>query len=81
MAAAFAETECQPSVRHKGTFKNPWPDCKFPNYKDLVKWQMFETNYSKVPSRKEVHILSAVYYSYGVKRRCNAVVRIIRHLK
>ena len=59
MAAAFSESECQPSVRHKGTFKNPWPEFKFPNMKDVAKWQLFETNYSKVPSRKEVQQIDA----------------------
>ena len=54
MATAFSESECQPSMRHRGRFKNPWPDCKFPDIKDLTKFGLFETNYSKVPSRKEV---------------------------
>ncbi len=49
---SLAENECQQSVRHKGKFKNPWPDWKFAGMKEFLRWQIKDTNYSKVPSKE-----------------------------
>ncbi len=61
--SALDENERQPSVSHKGRFKNPWPNWKYFGATDLLRWRLRETNHSKVPS-EEVTLLRYVHVCF-----------------
>ncbi|XP_002741607.1 N-acyl-phosphatidylethanolamine-hydrolyzing phospholipase D-like [Saccoglossus kowalevskii] len=44
----------QKSVRKNGRFQNPWPTFKIPGVRGVCKWMCCSTNYSGIPSKREL---------------------------